>query len=63
LKKPLAILDSIILASSIKNLGENTKPKHNNKKPNSKVQNVNSKILLELKKLKKCMEVSFESIN
>jgi hypothetical protein len=27
LKKPLAILDSITLASSIKNLGKNTKPK------------------------------------
>lgn len=44
LKKPLAILDSITLASNIKNLGENTKPKCTTiKKPNSKVQNEKSK--------------------
>jgi len=52
LKKPLAILDSISLASSIKNLRKNTKPKCTtikNQTPKCKMKNENFKILIELK--------------
>jgi hypothetical protein len=57
LKKPLAILDSITLESSIKNLGENTKPKCTkikktklqSAKSKIKMQNANPKFLLGLK--------------
>jgi hypothetical protein len=49
LKKPLAILDSISLASSIKNLRKNTKPKCTtikNQTPKCKMKNENAKCKL-----------------